>query len=316
MRLDSLKAINELNSKGLAYLTENLVDPKTASDVFEGLLEKMGNVVEAYPSWHPLLTSVPARDGKIIRDIDDMDEFPCLDHTTRFMRGFLSCIYNRQDAQMLMTSAKMVPGVKAELVGSPLYSDKALPVMVYMPDIMLEKDGTIASSLVTSSFLKQALQRAESGVPGVDWWTARADLLGLPFQDYSSVFVNRTTGKALRTFLETMNETGLFGKVREWVLGMYSEEQLYDIGMLMVQSALIAAKDQKIPNSQEFTFDLRGHSCKGSVNDCSDIIFIKSWIGEDWACRRLGTEATYYITEDRISLSGVFGEQALAENFL
>src|SRR3546814_21037417 len=47
------------NAKALNYLTKNLKDPEAGRRAVEGLIEELGNAVDAYPDWHPILTAPP-----------------------------------------------------------------------------------------------------------------------------------------------------------------------------------------------------------------------------------------------------------------
>ena len=46
----------QANAASLKYLTKNLDNPQSGRDKFETLLDELGNAVEGYPDWHPLLT--------------------------------------------------------------------------------------------------------------------------------------------------------------------------------------------------------------------------------------------------------------------
>ncbi|EHR4310471.1 hypothetical protein KUD17_005098, partial [Salmonella enterica] len=49
-------AAAEVNAAKLKYLTKNLSDPISGKNEFERLTKELGNSIDGYATWHPVLT--------------------------------------------------------------------------------------------------------------------------------------------------------------------------------------------------------------------------------------------------------------------
>ena len=47
------------NAKAMIYLTENLTDRDAGRAAVEQLIKELGNAIDYYPDWHPILTAPP-----------------------------------------------------------------------------------------------------------------------------------------------------------------------------------------------------------------------------------------------------------------
>jgi len=139
----------------------------------------------------------------------------------------------------------------------------------------------------------------------------RSYLLGEPHGSRSSLLVNQYTGGHMRKILEALNNSGMYGPVKEWSLDMLSKKKRELIGETLLRTAL--KKYEK--GSEKFTFELNGERCKASVRDTWDDgyeLSVNVMIGAS----ELVVSGFYYPEQDLLQSSDPKGKQALAEKFL
>lgn len=301
----------EQNALALKYLTQNLEDAEAGRQLFDGLVEGLGCAVESYPEWHPILTAPPEPRHRPPYDLGSLPVFDGIDHTIRFVRGFVTCPYSEEVADRLVNKVNKVPDLYAYRPDGPLYADSAYPVVVEATSVTLEADGTIKSRDAIRWFVEKTIEVGRDAEVAETWWNIRSYLLGRPHGSRSSLFVNQYAGGHIRKILETLNASGIFGEIKESSLDMLSEKKRDTISQTLLRAALKASKSK----GEEFDFELRGETCKATVRDTwSDghELSIKVMIGD----YDLSTSGFYYQKGDKLQCSDPRGKRALAEKFL
>lgn len=308
MEFRSPTAAVETNTSALKYLTENLQDHKKGKDYVEHLISVLGNSVESYPDWHPIL-NIPLNEYKQYKTLDDLYEH--VDHTRMFVRGFVTCPYSEDDANKLVSEVNKFDGLYAYRTDTALYSDKAYPVVVEAINIALEADGTIRSRDALAWCTQELVKDARNAQCGETWWNLRSGLLGSPHGSRSSLLVNQFTGGHMRKILEVLNDSGMYGPIKEWSLEMLSKKKRDKIGETLLSAALKSYKDQ----DEEYVFELCGEVCKAQVRDTwndKTELSIRVEIGNF----DLLVTGFYYPEKNYLESSEPKGKRALAEKFL
>ncbi len=114
--------------------------------------------------------------------------------------------------------------------------------------------------------VQELVRNAHHAQVAETWWSMRSYLLGEPHGSRSSLLVNQYTGGHMRKILEALNNSGMYGPVKEWSLDMLSKKKRELIGETLLRTAL--KKYEK--GSEKFTFELNGERCKASVRDTWD----------------------------------------------
>jgi hypothetical protein len=234
-----------------------------------------------------------------------------LDHTTEFVRGFVTCPYSEDAADRLVDAVGQVPGLYARRLDEPLYSDHAHPVMVVAMNVELEADGTIRSRDALAWFAQQTAGEATGAQVAETWWNIRSNLLGSPHGSRSSLFVNQYTGAHIRKILEAMNASGMFGPIKESSLDMLSQKKRNAISETLIRTAV----NNWDKTSDAFTFEMRGETCKASLRDTWDDnleLSVRVEIGR----YDLHVSGFYYPSENKITHLDPRGKRELAEKFL
>jgi hypothetical protein len=300
------------NAKAMTYLTKSLTDPDAGRAAVEQLIEELGNAVDCYPDWHPILTAPPRKGTEHASSLLELKTYEELDHTTEFVRGFVTCPYSDDGADKLVAAANQVPGLYAYRLNQPLYADSAHPIVVVANAVELEADGTIRSRDALTWFVEQAAAEASSAQVAETWWNIRSNLLGRPHGSRSSLFVNQHTGNHMRKILEAMNASGMFGPVKESSLDMLSQKKRDAISETLIRTAVAEWERKK---RESFTFELRGETCQASVRDTwgdNQELSVRVQIRK-FDLYILG----FYYPEDRkITHSDPRGKRELAEKFL
>ncbi|MGM7447804.1 hypothetical protein ACP7H9_04755 [Idiomarina sp. ST20R2A10] len=311
MEFRAPSAAAELNARGLEYLTKNLSDPKAGSQLFVSLREQLGNCVESYPDWHPIL-SHPEQSRTIhVSSITQVKQYEGIDHNTLFVRGFVTCPYSKDMSDKLVERVNAITGLSAWHLDGPLYSDHAYPVVVEALDVELEADGTIRSRDALAWCAEQLVKGARDAQVAETWWNMRRHILGSPHGSRSSLIVNQFTGGHMRKFLEAFNDSGMYGPIKEWLLDMLSEKKRKKISETLIEAAL--NQRDKLGNS--FEFELRGESCKAEIRDTfgdGEELSIRVTIGES----DLVTSGFFYQKSNTLQVSDPNGKRVLAEKFL
>lgn len=298
----------EANMNAMKYLTQNLSAPEKGREEVESLLKVLGTSITSYPSWHPILT-IPRRPGDERSDLGSLYEGT--DHTIFFVRGFVTCPYSEDGANALVEHVNTLTGLSAYRTDTKLYSDHAYPVVVEAIEVMLEADGTIRSRDALAWCVQELVRNAHHAQVAETWWSMRSYLLGEPHGSRSSLLVNQYTGGHMRKILEALNNSGMYGPVKEWSLDMLSKKKRELIGETLLRTAL--KKYEK--GNEKFTFELNGEHCKASVRDTWDDgceLSVNVMIGAS----ELVVSGFYYPEQDLLQSSDPKGKQALAEKFL
>lgn len=301
----------ELNAKAVKYLTESLADPKTGQRVLERVMQELGNAVDGYPDWHPILTKPDCGSTQHVAYLSQVETYEGIDHTIEFVRGFITCPYSEDVADKLVGAANNVYSLHAYRLDSPLYSDSAYPVVVEASDVVLEADGTIRSRDALTWFAQKTVQEASDAQVAETWWNIRRFILGSPHGSRSSLFVNQHAGAHMRKILEALNNSGMFGPIKESSLDMLSQKKRDTISETLIRTA-VTSWDK---SSESFTFELRGETCQAEVRDTWDDgeeLSIRIKIGD----YDLYASGFYYEKGDRITHTDPTGKQAIAEKFL
>ena len=304
-------AVAETNTNALKYLTKSLSNPEAGREIFKDLLNELGNSIESYPDWHPILTAPPHQNEVPVSSLTCIKAYVGSDHTEQFVKGFVTCPYHEDTAINLVNKVNEIKGLHAYRLQGSLYHDHAYPVVVKALDIELEADGTIRSRDALAWCVQDLVKNARDAQVAETWWNMRSCLLGAPHGSRSSLLVNQHTGGHMRKILEALNNSGMYGPIKEWSLEMFSEKRRNVISETLIRAAL--NKHNKTDN--KFEFELRGEICKAEIrdtwNDGSELsISVK--IGDFDLC----TSGFYYQKQDLLEPGNPTGKQALAKKFL
>jgi hypothetical protein len=295
----------------IAYLTKDLTDPAAGQRQLDGILVELGNAVDVYPDWHPILTAPQQGANEHISSLSQLRVYNEKDHTVQFVRGFVTCPYSDDRADRLLEAVNQVQGLSAYRLQEPLYADNAYPVVVVANDVRLEADGTIRSRDALAWFAQQSTKQARGAQVAETWWNIRSNILGCPHGSRSSLFVNQHTGLHMRKILEALNESGMFGPIKEDSLAMLSQKKRDTISETLLRTA-VTNWDRLC---KKYEFELRGEICKAELRDTWDDgceLSIRVEIGE----YDLFVSGYYYAEGDRITDGHPRGKRALAEKFL
>lgn len=301
----------ETNTNLCEYLTAKLTNVEAGITQFKELLAELGNTVTMYPEWHPILTTPTGSGNEMVTSPSELPVYKGLEHSVFFVRGFVTCPYSEDAANRLVSAVNEVNGLYAYRLEIPLYSDHAYPVVVRALSIELEADGTIRSRDALTWFVQKIVKHAEDAQVAETWWNMRAYILGQPHGSRSSLFVNQHTGGHMRKILETLNNSGLYGEIKESSLDMFSEKKKKKISETLIRAAL-NVWDKK---SAKFDFELRGETCKAEISDTwkdGHELSIRVKIGGS----DLYTSGFYYADKDLLQTGEPNGKKSLAEKFL
>ncbi|HTU10966.1 MAG TPA: hypothetical protein VMG08_08725 [Allosphingosinicella sp.] len=311
MEFRSPTVASQQNARALSYLTKNLSDLEAGRLVVEELIEELGNAVERYPDWHPILTAPPRKRAEYISDIKQLEAYAGADHTQEFVRGFVTCPYSDIKADKLVATVGQIPGLYARRLHSPLYADSAYPVVVVAMNAELEADGTIRSRCAVAWFTQNMAAAADGAQVAETWWNIRSNILGSPHGSRSSLFVNQHAGAHMRKILEAMNASGMFGPILESSLDMLSPKKRDAIARTLLRTA-INAWDGESPS---FEFEMRGETCRAAIRDTWEDgmeFSIRVVIGS----HDLYVSGFHYPKDDKITHTDPSGRRDIAEKFL
>ena len=299
------------NAQAFNYLTKNLKDPEAGRRAVESLVEELGSAVAVYPDWHPILTAPPRHGSEHIGSLTQVTTYKEADHTTEFVRGFVTSPYSDEGADRLVEAVQQVPGLDAYRLEQPLYADNAHPVVVVAVNVELEADGTIRSRDALAWFVQLSAAEATGAQVAETWWNVRSLILGSPHGSRSSLFVNQHTGVHMRKILEAMNASGMFGPIKESSLEMLSQKKRDAISETLIRTAIAKWGGE----SASFDFEMRGETCKASLRDTwndNHEISVRVEIGRF----DLYVTGFYYPEDRRITHTDPRGKRELAEKFL
>lgn len=301
----------QLTADAIEYLTSRLANPEAGQKLLTGLYAVLGNAVVSYPDWHPIWTAPENATSEQVNSWADFSVYRGMDHTQKFVRGFVTCPYSDVKADQLVAAVSQINGLIAYRLPGPLYADNAFPVVVLATEIELEADGTIRSRDALWRFVQQLTKNARSAEVAETWWNIRTSILGRPHGARSSLFVNPHTGSHMRKILDALNASGMFGPILEDSLAMLSAKKLDKINETIIRAALKSWDQQ----SEQFEFELRGEICKAVIRDTWDDgmeLSVRVRIGNF----DLHTSGFYYADGDKITHLEPRGKRAIAEKFL
>jgi len=185
------------------------------------LLDRYGPVVDAYPSWHPLVADNQDH-GSPVTVPSERCGYRGLDHTVFLRNGFITCPYDGGDAVIesvqRLTERDVSRGlvsIEAEKIEAQLYHPNATPVLVSCRWLRpLNRDGTIPTALAVPLMLEKELAAWRQAQVAETWNTMAPYVLGQPCGSRSSLFINEETGQALKTIWNALINTGAFGPIR------------------------------------------------------------------------------------------------------
>ncbi|WP_256078355.1 hypothetical protein [Massilia sp. YIM B04103] len=182
----------------------------------QDLADTLGPVVDAYPSWHPLVSHHEGHFPVVYPSAQC--GYQGLDHTRMFANGFITCPYG--DGQEVIDSVQSLPynpaaTITAERLDFQLYNPDVTPIVVKcIWKNGLERDGTIPLATAAALLLAKEIPCWESAQVAETWESMRPYFMGRPHGSRSSLFVNQETGQALKKVWNTIIFTGMFGPIK------------------------------------------------------------------------------------------------------
>lgn len=180
------------------------------------LHDELGPVVDAYPSWHPLVSHHDDRNPVTIPGNDC--GYKGLDHTRYFANGFITCPYG--DGQNVIDSVNALPHhraarITAERLDVQLYNPNATPILVRCDwEKALPADGMVPLSIAISLILEKEVPCSQWSQVAETWESMRPYFLGRPHGARSSLFVSQETGQTIKKIWDALIYTGMFGPIR------------------------------------------------------------------------------------------------------
>ncbi|MBG58802.1 MAG: hypothetical protein CMK46_11040 [Porticoccus sp.] len=188
-----------------------------SKEALRAIVDELGPVVDAYPSWHPLVWNHDNRHPST------SPTYGCgysdLDHTRLFANGFITCPYGDK-WQKVIDSVKALPfppaaTITAERLDVQLYNPNATPVLVRCNwNNSLDEDGMIPLSIAMPLLLEKEVPCWQWAQVAETWETMRPYFLGRPHGSRSSLFVNQETGQAMKRVWNALIGTGMFGPIK------------------------------------------------------------------------------------------------------
>lgn len=183
------------------------------------IVEEYGPVVDAYPSWHPLVTH-HENDGCPVTEPSERCGYKGLDHTRYFLNAFITCPYGKGEeifasVEALSKRCSSVASIIAEPLDVQFYSASANPILVYCDWAKtLSNNSMIPASLAVPLMLEKELPTRERSSYGETWETMRPYFLGSPHGSRSSLFISQDTALTMKKIWELVTNTGMFGPIK------------------------------------------------------------------------------------------------------
>lgn len=180
------------------------------------IVDELGPVVDAYPTWHPLVSHHDSRSP--VTTPSDRCGYKGLDHTRFFAKGFITCPYG--DGQEVLDSAAALPfhpiaTITAEKLDVQLYNPQASPILVKCNwEKPLGMDGMIPLSIAMPLILEKEVPCWRWADVAETWESMRPYFLGRPHGSRSSLFVSQETGQAIKKIWNALIYTGMFGPIK------------------------------------------------------------------------------------------------------
>lgn len=187
-----------------------------AEEVIAHTQSACGPIVEAYPSWHPLVANHDGRNPAFLPD--ENCGYRGLDHTVHFAHGFITCPYH--DGSTVIDSVRRLKpnhcaSIEAEELDVELYNSGAKPILVRCVWTQpLDRDHLVPKSLAVPLMLEQELPVWRWSERAENWETMRPYLLGSPHGNRSSLFVSQDTALAMKKIYLSLIESGMFGPIK------------------------------------------------------------------------------------------------------
>lgn len=191
-------------------------DRVRSREALQHIIHELGPVVDAYPTWHPLVCNHESHDFVAIPN--NRCGYLGLDHTCYFTNGFITCPYG--DGQDVLESVAALPShpiatVTADRLDVQLYDRRSTPILVRCDwQKPLLNDGTIPLSIAVPLILEQEVPCWRWAEVAETWESMRSGLLGSPHGSRSSLFVNQETGQGIKKVWKTLINTGIFGPIK------------------------------------------------------------------------------------------------------
>lgn len=179
------------------------------------ILDELGPAVDAYPTWHPLVSHQRSRDP--VTGPSANCGYVGLDHTRCFAHGFITCPYG--NGQEVLDSVRALPHhpaavITAELLPFKLYSAKTTPILVKCEwDQPLPLNKLVPLAVAAPLLLERELPFWRTAEVAETWETMRPYFLGRPHGSRSSLFVSQETGQGLKRMWEAIIYTGMYGPI-------------------------------------------------------------------------------------------------------
>lgn len=186
-----------------------------SKEALRDIIDELGPVIDAYPTWHPLVWKHDSRQS--VTTPDSRSGYKGLDHTRFFARGFITCPYS--DGQEVIDSVASLPPhpiatITAEKLDVQLYNPNATPILVRCNwERPLHNDGTIPLSIAMPLILENEIPSWKWAQVAETWKTMRPYFLGRPHGSLSSLFVDQGTGQAIKKVWDALICTGIFGPI-------------------------------------------------------------------------------------------------------
>lgn len=186
---------------------------RASENALLAIVDELGPVVDAYPSWHPLVSKHSSRSPETTPG--ERCGYVGLDHTVYFAHGFLTCPYT--DGSKVIDSANAIKHhfaeVFAEKLDAKFYNEASTPVLVKCewPQFSLNSIKLIRKRCAVPLMIEQELPIWTWSKNAEQWSTMRPYLLGDPHGSRSSLFVDQETALAIKKIYLSMVESGMFG---------------------------------------------------------------------------------------------------------
>jgi hypothetical protein len=185
-------------------------------DFLLDIIDEYGPVIDAYPSWHPLVSNHDASNP--VTTPGQRCGYQGIDHTRFFANAFITCPYG--DGQKVLDSVAALPyhpaaRITAERLNIKLYNTDATPILVKCHwSKPLQVDGMIPLSIAMALILAKEIPCWESAQVAETWESMRPYFLGRPHGARSSLFVSQETGTGIKKVWDSVIHTGMFGPIR------------------------------------------------------------------------------------------------------
>ena len=208
------------NERARSYLVPrnfNIAERDRSEEALEEIIFRYGPVIDAYPTWHPLVSNY-TNVGWEITTPSGKCGYKGLDHTVCLTNAFITCPYG--DGEAVLEAVDEIRGhVFAEIRAEPLdvqfYHVDAAPILVCcewqkpIPD-----DGTIPKELAVPLMLEREIPCWTWAEVAETWERMRPYFLGRPHGGRSSLFVNQETGQAMKNVWKAIINSGMYGPIK------------------------------------------------------------------------------------------------------